>query len=119
MADVINRSGAKAEAIEQIGLVVLAPKKQIGARVFGRLCEADSIAAKVLERVRSYGPDKIEWHARAFLPLLGRIHVSLLSWEDVLSTVQEHDADAASVLTAFYSSCLRFGRSDSGSLGGA
>lgn len=92
--------------MEQLRFVVVAPARQIKAGVFGTLCDKPSIAEKVRDRVNSYGAEKEGWHSKAFEPVLERIDISLVSWEEVLQTISHQDAASAAAFHMFYERCL-------------
>jgi hypothetical protein len=110
IAETVHRSRLQATSLERLGFVVIAPAEQINSGTFGQLCEKESIAAKVADRVLAYESTKDDWHARVFEPVLNRLDVSLLAWEEVLDTIEAHDRAASSSLRSFYDQCLRFGR---------
>ena len=108
MAEILHRAEEAPISMNRLAFVVLAPVQQIEAGVFGRLCEKDSIATKVQERMRAYEGEKTKWHANASVPLLERIQILLLSWEQVINEIDRRDPDAASAFREFYNRCLTF-----------
>ena len=68
--------------------------------------EKESVAAKVHDRVHSYGNHKLDWHRTLFLPVLEKLAISLIAWEQLLEAVERHDAASAESFRAFYARCL-------------
>ena len=87
--------------IERAGFHVLAPAESIEVGTFGRLVTPESVAARVQERVASYGGEREAWLSDVFQPGLARIELGLLSWEALLEWLGDDELDA------FYAACLR------------
>lgn len=92
-------------SMESLAFFVIAPQSQIKAGVFADLVTKASIEAKVRDRVASYGGTHDEWLLEVFLPVLARIQLGLLSWEEILEVMpQTAEVD---VIRAFYVQCLK------------
>ena len=85
---------------------MLAPRQQITSGVFGDLLSPQSIEAKVRERVAAYAGTHDTWLEESFLPLLARIEIAALSWEEVLASFP--DTPERTELERFYAHCLAF-----------
>ena len=70
----------------------------------------DSIGHKVERRVKQYAGAKDEWHLEWFLPTFEQIEIGVVSWEEFIATVREHDSADANSLEEFYERCIQFNR---------
>lgn len=106
IAHLLSDAGAHPTSLTRLAFFVAAPERQIKAGVFGSLVTADSIKAKVADRMVPYDGVHDSWHAEAFLPVLERIDLRLLAWEDLIGHVS--DAHQRAALEEFYARCLQF-----------
>jgi hypothetical protein len=106
MAHMLSVVGVSPNAVSRLGFYVLAPRKQIESGVFGDLLSRQSIEAKVRERVSAYGGAHDTWFRDSFLPLLERIEIAVLSWEQILASLPATQERAE--LERFYAQCLKF-----------
>lgn len=104
MAHMIHVAHADLKAIERLGFYVIAPETQIGAKVFGTFVTRESIRRKVVARVEQYEGFWGKWVEDVLDPVLERIQLSLLSWEEVLSALPTNED--ATAIRAFYAHCL-------------
>jgi hypothetical protein len=118
IAEIIWRAKQQPSALSHVGFVVLAPASQIKAGVFGQLCEKESIASKVRDRVLAYETAKDHWHMEAFIPLLDRIAISLLSWEETIQFVEDREQETGAAFRRFYDRCLEFNGRATSAAGG-
>jgi hypothetical protein len=110
IAEVLKRAGRQAQAFKALGFYVLAPASQIEQGVFDEHLTKDSLRTVVERRVEEYG-DEREWFSRWFLPVLDRIDINTVSWENLINfPVAERDPDADQ-LKEFYGRCLEFNKS--------
>lgn len=110
IAEVLHLAGRSPTELDDLGFVLLAPREQIDAGVFGSLCDKSQITSAVRSRVDTYGGAKEEWFNRHFLPTLSALRIDVLSWEDQITAIATRNADAAASLLAFYGRCLTFNR---------
>lgn len=106
MAHMLSVVGVSPDAVSRLGFYVLAPRKQIESGVFGNLLSCQSIEAKVRERVSAYDGAHDTWFRDSFLPLLERIEITALSWEQILASLPATKERAE--LECFYAQCLKF-----------
>lgn len=106
MAHMLAVAGVSPVSLKRLGFYVLAPRRQIDAGVFGDLSSRSSIEAKVGQRVAAYGGAHDSWFQEFFLPLLERIEVAAIAWEQVLATLPPTRERAE--LERFYAQCLLF-----------
>jgi hypothetical protein len=107
MAEVLHRAGASPEQFTRIGFYILAPQIAIEAGVFNPLIERAHIEATVSERVRGYGGQLDGWFSSSFGPLIQRIDLACISWEELVGALG-NDAPEAQELGAFYQNCLKY-----------
>ena len=109
LAELIRDSGSKAEGFDSLGFFVLAPDCQIKAGVFAGEANKDSILEKVQRRVREYGDSGMDsWLEEWFAPVLERVMVECISWEEIIEHIELADKSFGEDLAEFYSLCLKF-----------
>ena len=108
IAEVLKRAGRHAQAFKALGFYVLAPVSQIEQGVFDEHLTKDSLRTVVERRVEEYG-DEREWFSRWFLPVLDRLDIKTISWEELIVFLADRDPDAGQ-LKDFYNSCLKFNK---------
>jgi hypothetical protein len=102
----LGNSGVDPDFVDKLAFYVIAPQAQIASSVFGALVTRESIEAKVRQRIKSYDGVHDAWFDKKFAPVLKRIELGVLSWEEILSALpQNPDADG---LRMFYEQCLKF-----------
>jgi hypothetical protein len=104
IAHLIGREQLDPNRLECLAFYVIAPQTQIEAGVFSRLVTKESIANKVRARVERYGARHAHWFESVFEPVLTRISLSLLSWEEVLDLP---DRSTVRLLHGYYVECLK------------
>jgi hypothetical protein len=111
MAHILSIEGPRPEMMERLGFVVLAPASQIERGVFQEQLSADSIRKKVTKRVAAYqDPERDAWLAEWFLPMLERIDVAALSWEEIADFIGQHEEEVSKAFRTFYDCCLEHNR---------
>ncbi len=106
MAHMLAVGGVSPDSLNRLGFYVLAPQQQIEAGVFGDLLSQQSIRAKVAQRIEPYEGVHDGWFQDSFLPLLERIELRAIGWEQVLEDLPPTEERAE--LERFYSQCLAF-----------
>jgi len=127
MAEVLKQSGRKAEAFKSLGFIVLAPDKQIQKKIFDKYLDkqkhytepspkAVSLPDIVECRLEDYTKqlqdlkqkeELVQWYSDCFKPLLSRLEIQVISWEDVLGTLKKR-AISVEHLEEFYLRCLDY-----------
>jgi hypothetical protein len=115
MATLLWDCGKPIESYEWLGFYLLAPEEQITAGVFEEMLDKRKIAKKVRARIVAYRSDPMydelrRWSGAAFLPLLNRMEVQVLPWEDVIKKIEEADPSLGIGVRRFYDSCLLHNR---------
>jgi hypothetical protein len=116
MAEVLMQRGKMVETYSRLGFYVLAPSKQLKKeRSFRKYTSVESIKKKVADRVEEYekigeGERKRAWFNDGFLPLIDRIEIKCLSWEEIISFISQRDTPFGHEINAFYENCLQFNR---------
>ncbi len=49
-----------------------------------------------------------KWFSNWFEPILHKIDITIISWEELLDTIRGNDPQAAEFLQSFYGQCKRF-----------
>lgn len=110
MAHAVSMVQGRIDEFEQLGFYVVAPLSQIQSGVFDRELTKASLQDKVRARVEPYDDsDKSAWCEEWFLPMLNRVDVGSISWEEVISAMRGVDEESA-WFGDFYDSCLYFNR---------
>ncbi|TKJ29442.1 MAG: hypothetical protein CEE40_08520 [Chloroflexi bacterium B3_Chlor] len=110
IAEVVQLADRHPSHLSALGFYVLAPARQIKDGVFAEQVDKASIEAKVQLRVKEWvaehGDDKDQWHTDWFQPTLEQIDIGVASWEALISTIGEHDAQSADSIGGFYDKCV-------------
>ncbi len=114
MAEILNQSHISIEDIPIIGFYVIAPEKQLELEpTFNSYLSKSNIKNKVLKRVQAYAGEKeedqkIEWYENQFIPVIDKIAVDALSWEQIIEHVNSNDSDFGFQLNDFYNKCIEY-----------
>lgn len=108
IAEVLCRADRHASDMAHLGFYVLAPRAQIQQGTFTEQISRESISNKVAQRVQAYDGAKDKWHREWFQPIFPSIKVGLISWEEIITTVQEYDSVSAAGLEEFYRRAIAF-----------
>jgi hypothetical protein len=108
MAEVLARSKGEVTNLVRLDFVVLAPQHSIDSGTFVEEMKPCSIQAKVERRVSEYEGELDQWFEDHFLPVMNRIELYSVSWEETIQWLGEYSQSAASDLSAFYGQCLEF-----------
>ncbi len=110
IAEVLKRAKRCPSDLSHLGFSVLAPCSQITQGVFINEMGRDSICSKVEQRVREYKGTQDLWYSEWFQPTLQKIDVRLVSWEEIIAKIEEHDSASAHSIRMFYERCIKFNR---------
>jgi len=108
IAEVLCRADRHASDMAHLGFYVLAPRAQIRQGTFTKQISRESISNKVAQRVQAYDGAKNKWHREWFQPIFPSIKVGLISWEEIITTMQEYDSVSAAGLKEFYRRAIAF-----------
>ena len=108
LVELLSRAKRSAAEMRALRFCVLAPAGKIRINNFEQLMTAESIGAKVAARVSAYGGDKDDWYHDWFKPSLEFIKLSVISWEEIITTISGQDAAFGQELSDFYQLALRF-----------
>ena len=115
MAYTIEVSKVNISNVKDIGFYVVAPRRQIIKGVFAEHLKPLSIKGKVEERIEAYrGEDEAYerlqvWKKRYFEPVLHRIQLRSISWEDTIERMAIISPEKTAI-KEFYKNCLRYSR---------
>jgi len=109
IAEVLKRAERQAHAFETLGFYVLAPSNQIEQGVFGKDLAKDSLYATVKQRVEGYEGKRDRWFSEYFLPVLERLEVRAVSWEELIKFLSVSDPTSGE-LQDFYEKCLEYNK---------
>ena len=97
------------QAMERLAFYVLAPQQQLAKGKIEKAIDKTQISTGVHARVKDYGSETGEWYTEWFEPVLKKVTIEALAWEDVIAAIVSRDALAGQEIGAFYEHCLRFG----------
>ena len=111
MGHIMAQAGCRPETTETLGFFVVAPASQIERGVFGSQLNKESIEQKVSQRVADYeDAERKSWLDEWFAPMLRRMRVAAISWEDVSAAIASADEPSGRSFMEFYERCLRYNR---------
>jgi hypothetical protein len=108
MAETLHKANQDPNSLTHLAFYVLAPKSQIDAGVFDKKMTYASIQSKVQRRVEEYGGEKDSWYSDWLKPTLGKIHISCISWEEIIEQIDEKDATEGVNISQFYQLCQHY-----------
>ena len=112
MAEVLARGRRSPTEVSRLGYCVLAPQEQIRDGTFDKWVNKKSVGTKVERRVSDWVVEhddgKRQWHAEWFEPMLEMTRLRVLSWEETIGTISDHDVESGDAIGAFYGECLKF-----------
>jgi len=108
IAEILKRAGKNPTDMASLTFYLIAPSSQIERGVAAKLSK-DSVGSVVKRRVDEYG-DKCEWYHDWFLPTLQKLEIKSISWEEILTYLNERDSSIGKELSNFYEKCLFFNR---------
>lgn len=126
MAEVLKRNDVNPKQVTKLGFYILAPleqfKKVPDFKSFTEihdLSSRHSVPAVVNQRVGEYKYDKKHyeevnhWHRDWFNPMLEHLDIKLISWEEIIEFITNHDTQYGTDLNQFYQDCLLFNKNKS------
>jgi hypothetical protein len=105
IAEVLKLAGRQVQEFEALGFYVLAPASQIKRGLFAEHLTKASLRIVVEQRVKEYGGKRDGWLLEWFLPVLDRLDIRPISWEDLIDFLALRHPDADQ-LKDFYTRCL-------------
>jgi len=115
MARTIEASRIRVSDMDDLGFYVIAPRRQIVRGVYADNLKPLSIKGKVEARIEAYrGNDEayerlLVWKKMYFEPVLNRIQLRSISWEDTIERMAIISPEKAAI-KEFYKNCLRYSR---------
>jgi hypothetical protein len=114
LAEAVRMSKRPPEAFRSLGFWVLAPDSQIKGGTFACV-DRQTIAHKIRDRIEAYEPEwkqeRLEpWLRDSLAPVLERVDLACVPWEEVLENIRRTDPGYADALQEFYERCLTFNR---------
>ena len=110
MAEVLHRAECHPSELATLRYSVLAPSSQIKKGVFSMEMPKESIFKKVDRRAEAYEGKKDRWFEEWFRPTWEKIVIDCLSWEALITTIQERDRPFGRSFNQFYEHCLLVGQ---------
>lgn len=94
--------------LEVLGFYVIAPVSRIKEGVFDKQMEGSGIFRKIRERAAPYEGEKGNWLRDWVEPVVERLSLECLSWEQIFEQIGSVDPDTEEKFCEFYRSCLRY-----------
>jgi hypothetical protein len=108
MAEALRLANRSAASMSRLAFYVLAPRAHVSKGKFAQLLDPARILATVRARAQAYEGEKDQWYADWFQPTLGCIQIGALAWEDVIASIDRHDAQSGREISTFYERCLKY-----------
>lgn len=108
IAEALKRANRLPGDMHSLGFYVLAPHSQIKRGVFATQVSREAIEQKVEQRVQEYGGAKDKWYRQWFQPTFERTKIGVMSWDEIIETIEQCDIPVGSSLKQFYQRCLEF-----------
>ncbi len=117
IAEILCSAKRRPDDMGSLAFFVITPEEQKAE--FTVNLSKESVLAKVKRRVDSYACDgtdsqsyeaKKRWMVDWFVPMLDRMQIDCLTWEDILGHVGQRDAPFHAALSEFYGRCKEFNR---------
>lgn len=110
IAEILQRASRNPEEISILAFYLVAPISQIESGMFSDYLALESVREVVKRRCDEYDDNKEDWYQRWFMPTLNKIEIRAISWEQILSYINEIDSNAGDNLKSFYERCLQYNR---------
>ncbi len=114
IAEILRRAGKSPVVMDYVSFYVIAPKSQIDRGFFSAELSKESIKSIVEKRAYEHDTehktDKIKWFQDWFVPTLEKADIQSISWEGILSYLNEIDSVVGKDLNLFYQRCLQYNR---------
>jgi len=108
VAEILSRAGRRPGEIESLAFIVAAPQENLDSGEIAARLEKSSIEAAVRSRAQAFSPELDRWFEEWFLPTLERMTIASLSWESLISDIQDLDESAGQDFATFYEKCLEY-----------
>jgi hypothetical protein len=112
LAWTVQKANRPVQSFRSLAFWVLAPETQIAQDLLPCV-HRDSVQRKIEERLAQYEEEWQErvlepWSRNWLRPLLDRLQLKCVSWEQVISSVERGDPAFGAALREFYLRCVRF-----------
>lgn len=109
IAEVLHRANIAPSQFTKIGFYVIAPESQIKIGTFSDYMAPGEILNIVKRRISGYQePDKDLWSEEWFMPVMDKIHIREISWEEIINEITQIDSISGEEIQSFYEKCLEF-----------
>ena len=117
MTYVVSKDVTNMDNIKDLAFYAFLPCKQKSKPNIKKYILKEHIKEEVKKRVDDYKkcksyPEKEKWFNTLFEPLLKKIKIDLISWEDILEYIRGVDKESHEMLNEFYKLCKRFSKRD-------
>jgi hypothetical protein len=114
IAEILRRADKSPVSMLSVSFYVIAPKFQIDRGFFSAELSKESMKGIVEKRVNEHDTehktDKIKWFQDWFVPTLEKTDIQAISWEEILSYLNDKDSVIGNELSLFYDKCLQYNR---------
>ena len=109
IAEVLCRARRQVQEFKALGFYVLAPESHPDHSLIKEHLTKASLGTVVEQRVKEYGDKDDVWFSKWFLPVLDRLDIRQISWEETNYFLASRHPDADQ-LKEFYTRCLKVNR---------
>ena len=107
IAEVLKRADRQASGFDALGFHVVAPAGRIREGRFAKYLVKDHVREIVARRVEQYEGKFGAWYSEWFLPVLEKLEIREISWEEIIENLESSNADVGP-LREFYRRCLKW-----------
>jgi len=101
------------EELDIFGFYVIAPVSQVNRGIFTDRLDRDKIFQKIKNRAGEYEGEKDKWLRQWVEPVMARIALRCLSWEEIIQEIKGLDENSGKALQEFYKLCLVYNENKS------
>lgn len=105
IAEILKRDGVRPHEFTSLGFFVLAPENRINKGSFKEHLDKESLRKVVGLRVKEYGGDRDAWFSEWFRPVLERLDINTVSWEELVKGISQIDETYGKSIHEFYEKC--------------
>jgi hypothetical protein len=109
MAEILRREKRPPKEMANLGLLLLAPVREIESRDLAAKLDRGRLQAAVGRRMSGFARDLSSWYQSWFLPTLERIDLKVVAWEELIRRIAANEPVGYRALQTFYDRCLVYG----------
>lgn len=108
IAQVLCLANRHPSEMATVAFFLVAPECQIKQGLFTHLMSESSVRQNVLRRVNEYGGIHDQWMRNWFDPLMLKVAIKTVSWEELLQHIGAIDPEFGAEALGFYRQCITY-----------